>query len=75
MVQTVLNIVMSSLLTTLSMPGYLFGGIVFFSLIPLFFALEKKGPILSAISGFSIFFHFLFCEFSLFNKHSNNWST
>lgn len=63
MVQTVLNIVMSSLLTTLSMPGYLFGGIVFFSLIPLFFALEKKGPILSAIVAFLYFFTFSFVNF------------
>jgi apolipoprotein N-acyltransferase len=63
MVQTVLNIVTSSLLTTLSMPGYLFGGIVFFSLIPLFFALEKKGPILSAIVAFLYFFTFSFVNF------------
>ncbi len=63
MVQTILNVLISSLLTTLSMPGYLFGGIVFFSLIPLFLALEKKGPIFTAIVSFLYFFTFSFVNF------------
>ncbi|MGC9771853.1 apolipoprotein N-acyltransferase [Fervidobacterium changbaicum] len=63
MVQTLLNTLLASLITTLSMPGYLYGGLVFFSLIPLFFALEKKGPFISATVSFLYFFVFSFSNF------------
>ncbi|MFN4200844.1 apolipoprotein N-acyltransferase [Fervidobacterium riparium] len=59
----ILNILIASLLTTLSMPGYLYGGLVFFALIPLFFSLERKGPILTALSSFLYFFIFSFVNF------------
>jgi len=62
MIDSILNILLSSLLLTASMPGYIYGGLVFFALIPLFFALDKKGPFLSALISFSYFF-----LFSLFN--------
>lgn len=62
MIDSILNILLSSLLLTASMPGYIYGGLVFFALIPLFFALDKKGPFLSALISFTYFF-----LFSLFN--------
>ncbi|WP_448374431.1 apolipoprotein N-acyltransferase [Fervidobacterium sp.] len=63
MIQTFLNITLSALGTTLSMPGYLYGGFVFIALIPLFFALEKKRPFTSAIITFVYFFLFSFINF------------
>jgi len=61
--ESILNVAFSSLLTTISMPGYLYGGLIFFSLIPLFFALEKKGPFSAAILSFLYFFIFSFANF------------
>lgn len=64
MIDTLLNILLSSLLLTASMPGYVYGGLVFFALIPLFFALDKKGPFLSALISFLYFFLFSILNFN-----------
>jgi len=63
MVQTILNLLTASLGTTLSMPGYIYGGFIFLSLIPLFFALEEKGPFISSLLTFTYFFLFAFLNF------------
>lgn len=61
---SVLNILLSSLLVTASMPGYIYGGLIFFALIPLFLSMEKKGPFLSAIISFIYFFIFSLVNFN-----------
>lgn len=47
-----LGIIISSLLVALSMPGMLWGGLIWFALVPLFFALEKLSPIKAGFAGF-----------------------
>lgn len=64
MINAFLNIVLSSLLATSSMPGYIYGGLIFFALIPLFLAMEKKGPFLSALISFLYFFLFSLLNFN-----------
>ncbi|MGC9383213.1 MAG: apolipoprotein N-acyltransferase [Kosmotogaceae bacterium] len=46
------GIVISSLLVALSMPGMLWGGLIWFALVPLFFTLEKLSPIKAGFAGF-----------------------
>ncbi len=57
-------LLISSVLTALSMPGFLFGFIVWFSLVFLFKALENKGPVLGALYGFV--FYYVFSVVNLF---------
>ncbi|MEN3042782.1 MAG: apolipoprotein N-acyltransferase [Fervidobacterium sp.] len=64
MLDTIINVLLSSFLLTAAMPGYIYGGFVFFALIPLFFALEKKGPIVSGLICFLYFFVFSFLNFN-----------
>ncbi|MGB9615219.1 MAG: apolipoprotein N-acyltransferase [Fervidobacterium sp.] len=63
MIESLLNLILSALLTTLSMPGYLYGGLVFFALVPLLFALEKKRVFYSSLLSFIYFFVFSFSNF------------
>lgn len=51
-------LVISSVLTALSMPGFLFGFLVWFSLIFLFLALEDKNVLSSTLFGFLYFYIF-----------------
>lgn len=53
-----LFLILSSILTALSMPGFLFSFFVWFGLIFLFLALENKGPFMSALYGFLYFYIF-----------------
>lgn len=53
-----LFLILSSILTALSMPGFLFSFFVWFGLIFLFLALEDKGPFASALYGFLYFYIF-----------------
>ncbi|MFO7881872.1 MAG: apolipoprotein N-acyltransferase [Kosmotogaceae bacterium] len=46
------GIVISSILVALSMPGMLWGGLIWFALVPLFFTLEKLSPIKGGLAGF-----------------------
>lgn len=48
----------SSFLTALSMPGFVAGCIVWFSLVPFLKSLEKKGPLFGALYGFLYFYAF-----------------
>lgn len=57
-------IILASLFTTLSMPGFLWGGFVWFSLVFLFKGLENKNLFFSAL--YSFVFYYLFTFFSLF---------
>ncbi len=57
-------LIISSVLTALSMPGFLAGFIVWFSLVFLFKALENKGPLLGAVYGFT--FYYVFSLINLF---------
>lgn len=57
-------IIFSSILTSLAMPGFLWGGFIWFSLIFLFKGLEKKNFLLSAIYSFT--FYYIFSFISLF---------
>lgn len=56
--------VLAALLVLLSMPGYLFGGLIFIALVPLFFALEGSTPRhgfwLGWLCGF-LFFALILC--------------
>ncbi len=61
--ETVGYVILSSFLQTLSMPGYLWGGLIWFSLVPLFFALHKKSVFLSTVISFLYFFLFTFLNF------------
>lgn len=45
MLDVLIGVAISSLLVAISMPGYLYGGFIFIALVPLFFALERKGPV------------------------------
>ncbi|SHH38804.1 apolipoprotein N-acyltransferase [Thermosipho atlanticus] len=51
---------LSSILTALSMPGFFWGGLVWFSLIPLFSGLEKKSYWLKVLYIFLFFYTFFF---------------
>ncbi|QTA38777.1 apolipoprotein N-acyltransferase [Thermosipho ferrireducens] len=51
-----LLVILSSLLTSLSMPGFLWGGIIWFSLIPLFKAMENKKVWVTTLYAFLYFF-------------------
>ncbi|MEJ5229366.1 MAG: apolipoprotein N-acyltransferase [Pseudothermotoga sp.] len=51
-------LVVSSVLTALSMPGFLAGFIVWFALIPFFKSLEGKGPLFGTLYGFLYFYFF-----------------
>lgn len=53
-----LFLVLSSVVTALSMPGFLFGFLVWFSLIFLFIALEEKNVLTSTLYGFLYFYFF-----------------
>lgn len=57
-------IIFSSILTALSMPGFLWGGFIWFSLILLFKGLEKKKFWVSAL--YSFVFYYVFSFISLF---------
>ncbi|WP_041081638.1 apolipoprotein N-acyltransferase [Thermotoga profunda] len=59
-----LSLIFSSVLTALSMPGFLAGFIIWFALIPFFKSLEEKGPFLGALYGFLYFY--LFSAINLF---------
>lgn len=63
MIEALLNVLISAALLTLSMPGYVDGVLAFVSLIGLFFALERKGPVASALLSFVFFFVFTFLNF------------
>jgi len=60
----VISLILSSVLTALSMPGFLAGFIVWFALILFLKSLEEKGPLLGALYGFLYFY--LFSAISLF---------
>ncbi|HCI29686.1 MAG TPA: apolipoprotein N-acyltransferase [Fervidobacterium sp.] len=64
MLETLISVAISSLLVTVSMPGYVYGGFIFVALIPLFFALERKGPVVSSLLSFLYFFLFTFANFN-----------
>lgn len=53
-----LFLISSSVLTALSMPGFLAGFIVWFALVPFFKSLEEKGPFWGALYGFLYFYFF-----------------
>ncbi len=53
-----LFLILSSVLTALSMPGFVAGFIVWFALIPFFKSLEEKGPFFGALYGFLYFYFF-----------------
>jgi apolipoprotein N-acyltransferase len=55
---SLLFLVLSSVLTALSMPGFLFGFLAWFSLIFLFIALEEKKALASILYGFLYFYIF-----------------
>lgn len=55
---SLLFLALSSVLTALAMPGFLFGFFVWFSLIFLFIALENKSVLESTLYGFLYFFFF-----------------
>lgn len=55
---SLLLLILSSVLTALSMPGFLFGFFVWFGLVFLFLALEDKNPLVSALYGFLYFYIF-----------------
>ncbi len=61
---------LAALLVLLSMPGYLWGGLIFVALVPLFFALEggtpRQGFWLGYLSGFSFFASLLYWVYTLF---------
>ncbi|AEH51332.1 apolipoprotein N-acyltransferase [Pseudothermotoga thermarum] len=57
-------LVVSAVLTALSMPGFLLGILVWFSLVFLFKSLENKGPFFGALYGF--LFYYIFCVINLF---------
>lgn len=52
-------IFLSSLLTAISMPGMLWGGIIWFALVPLFLELNKSGPIKGMFKSFLYGYAFL----------------
>jgi apolipoprotein N-acyltransferase len=62
--------IFSALLILLSMPGYLWGGLIFVALVPLFFALEgstpRQGFGLGYLCGFSFFASLLYWVYTLF---------
>jgi len=62
--------ILSALLMLLSMPGYLWGGLIFIALVPLFFALEggtpRRGFWLGYLGGFSLFALLLYWVYTLF---------
>lgn len=64
MLDVLIGVAISSLLVAISMPGYLYGGFIFIALVPLFFALERKGPVFSALVSFLYFFLFTFINFN-----------
>ncbi|MFN3282674.1 MAG: apolipoprotein N-acyltransferase [Pseudothermotoga sp.] len=51
-------LILSSVLTALSMPGFVAGFIVWFALVPFFKSLEGKGPFWGALYGFLYFYVF-----------------
>ncbi|MGB9819914.1 MAG: apolipoprotein N-acyltransferase [Pseudothermotoga sp.] len=53
-----LLLILSSVLTALSMPGFLSGFIIWFALVPFFRSLEGKGPFFGALYGFLYFYFF-----------------
>ncbi|MGJ8453880.1 apolipoprotein N-acyltransferase [Pseudothermotoga sp. U03pept] len=53
-----ISLILSSVLTALSMPGFLAGFIVWFALIPFFKSLENRGPLFGALHGFLYFYLF-----------------
>jgi len=65
MLDVLIGVAISSLLVAISMPGYLYGGFIFIALVPLFFALERKGPVFSALVSFLYFFLFTIYQFSI----------
>ncbi len=62
---------LAALLALLSMPGYLFGGLIFIALVPLFFALEKSVPRqgfwLGYLCGFVFFALLLYWIYTLWD--------
>ncbi len=56
-------VILSSFLQTLSMPGYLWGGLVWFSLVPFFFTLRRNSVLASTLLSFIYFFLFTFLNF------------
>ncbi len=62
--------ILSALLILLSMPGYLWGGLIFVALVPLFFALEgstlRQGFRLGYLCGFLFFALLLYWVYALF---------
>ncbi|MFW6119315.1 MAG: apolipoprotein N-acyltransferase [Petrotogales bacterium] len=67
------GIFISSLLVALSMPGMLWGGLVWFALVPLLFTLEKLKPIKAGFAGFLFgYIYLMFTHFWVFPVLSVN---
>jgi apolipoprotein N-acyltransferase len=64
MFDVLIGVAISSLLAAISMPGYVYGGFIFVALIPLLFALERKGSVFSLLISFLYFFLFTFINFN-----------